>query len=231
MIFFDDFDGSMVEATFATIHMFRVPMVSREEVSAVFHAVGNEPLPMTIDRIRTMQTGMQLIVRVFSTGNQAKLHYMAPVPTDAATTVQEVFGFENEDGTLTLRDHAANRAVARIIVGLSQYLTSHNERGEPVWTPRTKPQGRAHGGQTWDVGRAVKLSREVRQAAASYTRHPGSEAWKVSARHIVRGHMHGYWHGPKKDPAKREKRLQWIAPFWRGPADGPVVQRLYDVQE
>jgi len=231
VIFFDDFDGSMIEATFVTINVFSVPM-TREEGEAVFDAIDDSrTLPVVIERIRSMRSGPQLMIRVFSDGDKAKLYYMAPVPTDPATTVQEVFGFENDDGMLTSRDHAANRAVGRIIVGLSQYLTTHDEGGDPTWTPRAKPQGRAHGGHAWDVGRAVKLSREVREAAASYTREPGSEAWKVSSRHVVRGHMHGYWHGPRNDPSRREKRLQWIAPFWRGPTDGPVVQRLYDAEE
>jgi hypothetical protein len=235
MIFFDDFDGSLIEATFATVHIFDAPKVSHAQYSDVIGMMGQNPLGAVYEMNR-MPFAKQVMVRVFSDGDRAKLHHTMPLPdNDAATTVQEVFGFDKIDEelklTLTGRDVAAMTAVCRVIVGLAQYLASHDESGDAVWAPSMKPNGRAHGSNSWDVGRSVKLSREVREAATAYTRHPGSDAWKVSSRHVVRGHMHAYWYGAKTDPASREKRSRWVAPFWRGPEDGPVAQRLYDVEQ
>lgn len=50
---------------------------------------------------------------------------------------------------------------------------------------------------------------------------------KLEVRTLVRGHYRQQPHGPRK----ALRRTQWIAPFWRGPEDGPISIHPIAVRE
>lgn len=126
-------------------------------------------------------------------------------------------------------DAATIQGALRLIVNLSLYLRDLKRQGR--WSPSppraggagAKP-GRGTGGGTplWSLGHEIKLDRRLLDAARART---GSEkrAWRVQSRFAVRGH----WRRVACGEAQRERRLAFIQPYWRGPADGPQLLRQY----
>lgn len=106
----------------------------------------------------------------------------------------------------------------RVALNLALYLRSKREdTGAPVWTPDAKAASPAN--RTWTLGGHVKVGREVHDAARAVAQ--GLPRGDVRVRHIVRGHF---------KHAGADKREIYVAPYWRGPAAGPVVPREYDVR-
>lgn len=72
------------------------------------------------------------------------------------------------------------------------------------------------------VGKGVTLPQAFREVIE---RKGPQNLWKLKTKHIVRGH----WRKQVCGPGKQDRKLIWVEPFWRGPKDGPVTQRKYDV--
>jgi len=125
---------------------------------------------------------------------------------------------------------------ARLIVSLSLYVAT-NGRGDPL-TGRAKRMRAsvrpaapdlAVEPAIWQTGREIKIDRALVRAAADYQAEgrPAPAGWKLRARFSVRGHWRSQAHGP----AHSLRRLQWIAPFWKGPKDGVGITHLYTEEE
>lgn len=115
-------------------------------------------------------------------------------------------------------DERALLLLRRVALNLALYLRSKREdTGERVWTPEAKASSPSL--KTWTVGGHVKVGREVHDAARAVAQ--GLPRGDVRVRHIVRGHF---------KHAGADKREIYVAPYWRGPAAGPVVPREYAVR-
>lgn len=67
----------------------------------------------------------------------------------------------------------------------------------------------------------VELRAEAQEAVEAYNAE--APAWKH--RWWVRGHFRKQWH-----PSTQTHELTWIAPFLKGPADAPMLQKVYAVR-
>jgi len=241
IIFFDDADGTTLEGT--TITVTTMDFIDRrEDVHRIFRTIkameerGGITAPLMtqfISEIRQVDSSRAMMIRLASNVfPSAGLYYKTP-PLKPGLMVDDIFGLHGDnEANLTTRDQAASVAMARIVVNLAMYLRGHDDKEQPVWTPRSKPQGRpSRPGNTtmWEVGHSVKLPNQVRATARAFTEEAGRKTWKLHARYIVRGHQSHYWYGPKNQPEKRERRSRWIMPFWRGPEGGASVPKLYEV--
>lgn len=83
-----------------------------------------------------------------------------------------------------------------------------------------------HGLQSilYEVGSEVKLSRELRDVARSFCQTGAAhEKWKLEKRFIVRGH----WKNQACGEDLSERKMIFVEPYWKGPADAPVLARVY----
>lgn len=125
------------------------------------------------------------------------------------------------EGELQDTDRRALALAQRLIVNLCLYLASEEEGADrPTWSPGAKTIGK---GRTWEVGRAVRISKEVREAADAIVRGHASSA--PSIRSIVRGHFRNQAHGK----ARAERKRIYVKPFWRGPGEPTTSPREYKV--
>jgi len=125
----------------------------------------------------------------------------------------------------------------RFIVNLCVYINSLHALPQPEG--RRKPGG---GGrkkrdsepsvpQRWVLGREIKLSPGMMQAARSVAIGTATrkqrDAYRMHARFMVRGH----WRNQAFGKQHAERRLRWIEPFWKGPEMADGLARLYAVAE
>lgn len=134
---------------------------------------------------------------------------------DIKRNLSPLFG---ADFDIETADERALLLLRRVALNLALYLRSKREdTGERVWTPDAKAASPTN--RTWTLGGHVKVGREVHDAARAVMQ--GLPRGDVRVRHIVRGHF---------KTAGHDKRSIYVAPYWRGPAAGPVVPREYDVR-
>lgn len=70
-----------------------------------------------------------------------------------------------------------------------------------------------------DVGKSVESKPEFQQTDGT--------GYELSVRYVVRGHWRQQPHGP----GGTQRKLIWIAPYWKGPEWGEVVKRDYVVMD
>ncbi len=120
-------------------------------------------------------------------------------------------------------DRAAMETVRRIVLGTVGYLAMMpGARIERVAHARPRDEDRATrtAPKFWDVGRDVRLDSSLVRAARAGSR---EIALRVARRHIVRGH---YRNQPIGE-GRKERKTIWIAPFWKGPAEGAAIVHTY----
>lgn len=114
-----------------------------------------------------------------------------------------------------------NRAPTALVLSLFAFLNSPFASVEPRKLPR---QWRRHGAvAAADVDAeiaVVTLRQAARDAIDQYNAEP--RAWKH--RWWVRGHFRRQW-----QPSKQAHEVIWIAPFIKGPADAPMLNKVYAV--
>lgn len=145
------------------------------------------------------------------------------------------FGLDTPDERYVLRaeelsasELAIQRAARRLYANLCLYIGEHG-RGQPMHRPKQKARkGRRKNrakiaAAVWLIGKEVKLSRELRDAARTADLPARRSGWKVAARFTVRGH----WREQPCGPGGKERKRTWIAPYWKGPTDGIKVSHLY----
>ena len=123
----------------------------------------------------------------------------------------------------------------RIATGLCMYIAS-TKLGPPdgAWKKGKARTLNPDKPRRWTLGREVKLPAHMRSAAADFTQSHRSktkgagDAWKLLRRFVVRGHFKRVRVGPKDDWSYK---TSWIAPYWKGPEGGMLMQRNYSVDE
>lgn len=124
---------------------------------------------------------------------------------------------QGEERAVSEVDERTLNALLRLTVNLSLYLRSRDDKREPIWSPAKKASSPRF--RTWTIGGSVRVSNEVREAARAVVE--GRPHGDVRVRHIVRGHF---------KRAGADKNTIYVAPYWRGPLDGPSADRTYDVR-
>lgn len=119
-------------------------------------------------------------------------------------------------------DKIAVRALQRLVVNLCLYLGASTDRSGSGWSPSSRTIGKR--GKTWRIGGEVKVSREIREAATQIA--AGVQRDSPLVRHVVRGHFKQQPVGP----GRAERRRIYVAPYWRGPLEGPTAPRRYKVE-
>lgn len=126
-------------------------------------------------------------------------------------------------------------AFRRLLINLCLYIAEHG-RGEKISRPPKKHKSKnksepspAPTPEVWILGREVKLDRDLVDSAKAWTesRAGGKRAdgWKIRSRFTVRGH----WRNQPCGEGRKERRLKWIAPHWKG--EGPKLAHIYQVQD
>lgn len=78
-------------------------------------------------------------------------------------------------------------------------------KGRYKWIPKQKPE-------IWDIG--IRLGAAIRRYQASERHAEGAEPIGRTVRpHIRRAHWHGFWTGPRKEPARQRFVHKWIPPI------------------
>lgn len=106
------------------------------------------------------------------------------------------------------------------LISLLLYLCSQNaeigdgsrvpKKPEPKRTKRGWRMFPADRPTTWDVG--VRIGSALRRAyRARASGESGTHAGPLP--HVRRAHWHGFWRGPRKDPAARAFELRWLPPI------------------
>lgn len=97
--------------------------------------------------------------------------------------------------------------------------------------PNGKPDRRSGLPMFWTVGREIKLSNGMLQAARtrldSKADRKARAIYAMHARFMVRGH----WRNQPYGPAHALRRQQWIQPHWKGPETADGLQRLYSLKD
>jgi len=161
----------------------------------------------------------ELLAPIGEIGPSAWLAVM-PALTDAPTS----------GGPLTHTDHRNLVNAKRVLVGLALYLRE-KALGRPIIAhARTKSERRAAGAgglpAVWEIGREVPLVQSLVDAARARGERDRAK-WHLCKRFVVRGH----WRRQAVGVGRAERRLIFVAPFWKGPRDGTGIAHLYNSEE
>ena len=86
-----------------------------------------------------------------------------------------------------------------------KYAEPKRVKGGYKWIPKQRPE-------QWDVG--VRLGAAIKAYRASEAHDRDAEPTGRTVRpHIRRAHWHGYWTGPRKEPAQQKFVHKWIPPI------------------
>ena len=123
------------------------------------------------------------------------------------------------------------KPMIRLVAGLCSFLASKIEPLEPdnaraisraEWTKKPIPRA-------FTVGRSVKVSRELRDLAASGI---GGATWILQNRYCVRGHFRWQPVGRELAPGVEgpvNRKKIWIQPHWKGPEGAEAWRHVYEV--
>lgn len=126
---------------------------------------------------------------------------------------------------IALAEHSRRALVLgyRIVANLALYLKSLDS-SSPLGSGKIVNHDHGLHSLLYEIGKEVKLERNLRDAARSYCRTGEANAkWKLEKRFIVRGHWKYQAHGS----GHAERKLIFVEPYWKGPADAPVLARTY----
>ena len=121
----------------------------------------------------------------------------------------------------------------RVLANLCVYIAEHGKgqlknpnkhRKRRKRKPRRAAQFSKPLVPIWVLGHGVKLGRDLIDAAKSDTGAGAREnRWKLSKRFCVRGHFRRQACGV----GRRDRKLIWIEPHWKGPRTGTRLAHLY----
>ncbi len=233
-VLFTGEDGTRREVTYVYVHHWRA-MESKEQVERVGerlkavcveyqHGTGKgRDFARALQSITADETmSPQVLIRCMASDGYSMSFRLVPLQDKQPFAVwtkatEKPTAMDGED-PLNRTDVSAGKRLLSLLVNLSLYLTARPEEWLDAPKPRVgKKRKRALvPNKTWVVGRSVKLPRTIARAANIETHMPDSRMWKLQRRFMVRGHWRRVVHGK----GRQDRRLQWIAPFWKGPADG-----------
>lgn len=134
-------------------------------------------------------------------------------------------------------DEVTLQATIRLVRNFALWLGAEGgiKSHKPEIVPKKLAEKRAKSGVAWPrhwlFGKEVKIGPELRRAAAEIvlgrTAKHQVDGWHVRARFTVRGHWRNQAHGE----GRALRRRQWIAPFWKGPAEKEAWAHIYKPKE
>lgn len=152
--------------------------------------------------------------------------------------LSEPIGDPEDHVAVTNKDGITKRLAFRLFANLCSWLESIgglNGR-RPSNSPKSKKnedgwdhlEDRTRIAQ-WIVGQEVKLSPELIASAKQHVLGlgAGKKGWHLQTMHTVRGHIRHQACGPRHS----ERKVIWIEPFTKGPANGDVIAHVYKAQE
>jgi hypothetical protein len=123
---------------------------------------------------------------------------------------------------LSVEDAAALKAAIRLVTNTVVYITDLRAR-RVLQQNGKKRKGTQQRHLSWSLPGPVKLGPELLAAARSTL--DAEPQWRLKSRFVVRGH----WRNQPCGPGRQERKLLWIAPYWKGPAEGEVLDRTYEI--
>lgn len=179
-----------------------------------------DSLAQILTRLAAMRVESQWIHR--------KIHallYAGSAALEIAVPLQRAISFPAAAPGVPDRDRRAGLLAQRIVVNLALYV-KHVDSLSGTSGTGGKTVNHEHGltSLLYEIGTEVKLERPLRDAARAFCmRGEAHKKWKLDKRFIVRGH----WKRQPCGPGATERRLRFVEPYWKGPADAPVVARIY----
>lgn len=156
-------------------------------------------------------------LRALILGNEAT--YQSWMPIHRALEIRDYSKFSG----VPARSCRAAVLAFRIIVNLALYL-KHVDSHSLSEGGRTVNHDHGETSLFYEIGEDVKLERPLRDAARAFCMTgKAHEKWKLDKRFIVRGH----WKKQACGPDLADRRLIFVEPYWKGPADAPVLARVY----
>ena len=178
------------------------------------------------------------ILRIASMSDSADLdsHVLVDVIKEKPFVSPQQYLEENESilwegSTLTDPEcRAMDTSVIRIVFNLCSWLESvgglaTRKQADQV-LHRMARKSRKLCPKRWILCSNVSISPEIVDAAKQSARGL-SGGWSVTRRYVVRGHVRNQACGT----GRLERRVVWIAPYWKGPAGGDVLNHVYKVAE
>lgn len=183
--------------------------------------------------------------------NDALFHFTMPLPPD--TDLEEAIQLEYRRVTGKSEEHGQVFDSAEVkcldlmpgffrwAMNIVFYATSADARRQEVWNhpdatglmerARKHPKGTHKGDRAREALRGAHLRRRtylggglsVLEAAGQGTAREGQSL-------IVRTLVEGHWRNQAHGPRHTLRKVIWIAPFWRGPEDGPESNPVHVVR-
>lgn len=131
--------------------------------------------------------------------------------------------------------HQGWTQIASFIVNLCVYIDSLHGLPPPEGRqrkPGASSKKRDHEPappQRWVLGRAIKLSPGMLQAARAAVLGERTAKQRAAYRLHVRFMVRGHWRNQAWGAKHEARRVRWIAPFWKGPELAEGLARLYAV--
>jgi hypothetical protein len=131
-----------------------------------------------------------------------------------------------EYGQLSLNDKDS-RAITiawRIIVNTALYLKYTASGVVNASSGKTVNHDHGLNSIVYELGRDVKLERNLRDASRAFCiSGQKPEGWVLAKRFVVRGHWKQQPHGP----GRAQRKMIFVEPYWKGPADAPAMARAH----
>lgn len=218
--------GEAQDALLGTSHRMIARSRSPEQMSLAI----SQHLARLGPQERFLHPEKTLVIRAFGRDGTSVFQHQPWGSATIGERIEQTFRAESIHGGAFSSDHAlddidrhAVAALQRLVVNLCLYLSSTNPQTKRAeWVPTDRTMGKR--GRTWRIGGSVKVSKEVREAASQIAR--GAHRESPLVRHIVRGHF-------KQQPVghgRAERKRIYVAPYWRGPLEGPSAPRKYRVE-
>jgi hypothetical protein len=164
------------------------------------------------------------ILRTDGHGVHAVTSTVSSVRAAAPSAAPRVVG-DNPNPGLTRR---LSGVALRVAINVAAWMSAH--RANPASKARRGGGRRDRGDEAtpsaWVLGGEIKLSPEMRRAAldlAAAGTGDRKSGWKLQLRHVVRGH----WRNQAVGPAHADRRMTWIAPYWKGPEGAAAWAHVY----
>lgn len=124
----------------------------------------------------------------------------------------------------------ADKAAFRIVFNLLSWLESvggmaSQRQADQVLARMSRGKGKPRP-RRWILGSEIEIAPEIVEAARQSGAGRGGR-WHVMRRHVVRGHLRNQACGR----GRQERKILWIAPYWKGPEGGAVLDHVYKVAE
>lgn len=219
----DGFINEIVDCNFLLVAAYRASEVPFASVAADrFEGV----VQGLADRKRTTEW-TQRCLHMIAMSSKTSSYLFSHMRVDESIVVPALEPVIHEDGCdhvdLTDKDTRALTLSWRIVVNLILYL-KYAPSGSGTSHGKTVNHDHGLHSIVYELGRDVKLDRNLRDATRAFCvsgRKP--QGWILAKRFVVRGH----WKQQPCGPGRSERRMIFVEPYWKGPADAPAVAHAH----